>query len=792
MRARTGLIAVAVSLVLASPASAGTITVTSTADGGTGTLRAAIAAAPSSPTTIALPSGTITLHNSLNIAGRSLTIVGQGAATTAISGGGATQILNITDASTVALQQLTLRDGFDADASVVSAPAAATLSLDHVDVRDNHSSMTADGNGAFELNGGSLSMSSGTVADNVAGGGGHSATGGIVHAQHADVTVTDETFSGNQAGGGGGAATGALFAVADGSAPNSTLTLTRVTARDNHGGGGGGAGAGFGLVDADGYDVVVTDSTFTANTLGGGSAGGFALVTATADDSRAARVTLTRSTVTANTIGPGGGGGTGGAVSVSNTGDHASLSVSVLGSLISSNVVGGDGGLGFGGAVNAAGTGTSTKTTVVIAGSTIAGNSVGAGSGGVGGAVAMSGTAATGLSIDRSTLTGNAAGSSAGHDGYGGAVELAGGAAATITASTIAGNHVDGPKGHGGAIYGATATLGSSIVAGNTAADRANCATTVVSRGANLDSGNGCGFTAAGDLHDTDPRLAPLGDYGGPLPTQALLVGSPAANAAGACSGSDERGVVRPQGRACDIGAVEAALPGPPTTLAPLKLTPGTATLAGMLAPTSDPVAARFETGDSPSYGTALTALVAPDRSASGPIKNLARRTTYHARLDVTSAAGTVTGNDVTFTTPAPVATVSHFTLSPAAFRPVAAARSAKPHKRTAAGSAFRFTASDQGAAAVLVTHTAPGRRSGRSCVKPTHKLRHHAACTRTLTDGTVRFRVAKAGKVNFPFSGRVGHHVLGAATYTASLTLRADASPAASRPATARFTVRR
>jgi PKD repeat protein len=61
-----------------------------------------------------------------------------------------------------------------------------------------------------------------------------------------------------------------------------------------------------------------------------------------------------------------------------------------------------------------------------------------------------------------------------------------------------------------------------------------------------------------------DPLLGPLLDNGGPTDTQALLMGSPAINAAdnSACvadpvNGTDQRGVIRPQADACDIGAYE-------------------------------------------------------------------------------------------------------------------------------------------------------------------------------------------------------------------------------------------
>jgi len=55
--------------------------------------------------------------------------------------------------------------------------------------------------------------------------------------------------------------------------------------------------------------------------------------------------------------------------------------------------------------------------------------------------------------------------------------------------------------------------------------------------------------------------LAPLSDNGGATPTHALLTGSPAIDAVpGAhpdCTGTDQRGVTRPQGLGCDIGAFE-------------------------------------------------------------------------------------------------------------------------------------------------------------------------------------------------------------------------------------------
>jgi hypothetical protein len=66
---------------------------------------------------------------------------------------------------------------------------------------------------------------------------------------------------------------------------------------------------------------------------------------------------------------------------------------------------------------------------------------------------------------------------------------------------------------------------------------------------------------------NSDPKLGPLRDNGGPTHTMALGVGSAARDAANdaICAAApvnnlDQRGIARPQGPHCDIGAVEAIL----------------------------------------------------------------------------------------------------------------------------------------------------------------------------------------------------------------------------------------
>ena len=90
------------------------------------------------------------------------------------------------------------------------------------------------------------------------------------------------------------------------------------------------------------------------------------------------------------------------------------------------------------------------------------------------------------------------------------------------------------------------------------------------SRGHNLiGAGTGCpGDASLGDI-TVDPAtvvtnvLGPLQDNGGPTFTHALRLGSPAVDAGDPeqCRRRDQRGVPRPQGVTCDIGAFELEVP---------------------------------------------------------------------------------------------------------------------------------------------------------------------------------------------------------------------------------------
>ena len=80
-----------------------------------------------------------------------------------------------------------------------------------------------------------------------------------------------------------------------------------------------------------------------------------------------------------------------------------------------------------------------------------------------------------------------------------------------------------------------------------------------VDRRGNIDDGTSCNFNAVADQTNSDPLLGSLTNNGGPTLTMEPGAGSPAIDQAdsSACPSTDQRGVSRPQGPRCDIGAVE-------------------------------------------------------------------------------------------------------------------------------------------------------------------------------------------------------------------------------------------
>jgi CSLREA domain-containing protein len=232
-------------------------------------------------------------------------------------------------------------------------------------------------------------------------------------------------------------------------------------------------------------------------------------------------LTLADSTVTENWADLGGGG-------ITNSGSSATLTnVTVSGNPA------------------AAGGGVHNNGTLTMTNVTVSGNSATEVGTGYGGGIfnEFAGGALTNV-----TVSGNTAAS-----GGGGISNIQG--SITLTNVTLSGNTA--PYYGGGISNFGDLTLANAIVANSSSGG--DCYGIVISAGHNLDSDSTCGLAAVGDLPNTDPLLGPLQDNGGLTFTHALLPTSPAIDAGDdtACPATDQRGAVRPQGAACDIGAYE-------------------------------------------------------------------------------------------------------------------------------------------------------------------------------------------------------------------------------------------
>jgi CSLREA domain-containing protein len=354
--------------------------------------------------------------------------------------------------------------------------------------------------GTVELSG--LTMQNGSAPD-YEGGGGVRNDGTLL--------LQSCTVSGNRTGYDGTG--GGIY-----NAAGATLALNSTTVSGNsanvH------VAAGGGIYNAGTLDL--TDSTVSGN-LGGTGGGIF---------SDAATLTLNNSRITNNTPGGAGGGirkDSGGALTVNNS------------------TISGNGQASVGGGIY------DNSGMLTVNNSTITGNWAYHSGGGIHSDGGM-------LTLNDSTISGNTV-THGGVGWSGGGIYTAFEATATLTNVTVSDNSAVDP---GGGIQNDSdgiVTVKNTIVADNSADD---CAGSITSADHNLDSDSTCSLTAPGDLPGVSPLLGPLADNGGPTRTHALLAGSPAINAgSGDCPppDSDQRGVTRPQGPACDIGAYEVSYP---------------------------------------------------------------------------------------------------------------------------------------------------------------------------------------------------------------------------------------
>jgi hypothetical protein len=305
-------------------ASASTAIVTNCNDSGTGSLRAAVAAAGVgdtinfnlSPTcsAITLTSGDIEIS-------KSLTIDGPGAGSLAVSGNSASTVFVVDSGVTVSISGLTVEDGALGVPGTLEDPGtiatgdgggiynAGTLTLTNTTLTGSTAGSqdpsTSDGLGGGIYNTGTLTVTGSTISGNGSGtlllGGGIYSTGTL--------TVTGSTISDNDAyweyGGGGEGYGGGIYSTG-------TLTVTGSTISDNtaHAEGGG--------VESGGT-MSLTDSTVSGNgALYEG--GGIAIDTNHLTSTSVGTATISDSTISGNNGGYDGGGiYNGGALTVTNS-----------------------------------------------------------------------------------------------------------------------------------------------------------------------------------------------------------------------------------------------------------------------------------------------------------------------------------------------------------------------------------------------------------------------------------------------------------------------------------------
>jgi len=240
---------------------------------------------------------------------------------------------------------------------------------------------------------------------------------------------------------------------------------------------------------------------------------------------------------------------------------------------------------------------------VTLVNSTVSGNAVtntstGAGTAATGGGLLVPGT----LMLINSTVSGNQTSCPACTGTSSASAAGIAGGTMVLTNSTVSNNTAsNAPNTFGGGIAGSNLTLVYSTLADNTAATGANVGGVAItsfgsvvalpqngmncgslsaptaSNGFNFSDDTSCSFTDATDSENAgSPQLGALASNGGPTQTRLPQSGSPLIDKipTGSCNfngvTTDQRGVTRPQGSLCDIGAVEVAAPAPPTTSPPV------------------------------------------------------------------------------------------------------------------------------------------------------------------------------------------------------------------------------
>ena len=402
-----------------------------------------------------------------------------------------------------------------------------TLTVQNCTVSGNSATLSngASGGGGGIYNAGTLTVIDSMFSHNstISGSGGSVSGGGAIY-NSATLTVVGSAFVDNSAGGSGGA----IYNVPIGSPAG--LTIRDSTFSNNKAGGEGGA------IYTYGDPVVVSHCQFAGNSAIYDTGGGIFSYSA---------LEVTQSTFSGNTSFEGAG-------IMNFAGASLTVSDSTFSGNTSVNLNGHEGG----------GAGITNEGYAAITNSTISGNTAPQGAG--------IENPAYPLTLTNCTITGNVA------TGTGGGIHNGG--TLTVVNCTISGNSAGTYQGGGGIANEGVLRLNNTVVAGNEHSAHVPDDITVLQRigeqvlGSNnlIGTGGSGGLTngSNGNIVGTiDPKLAPLGNYGGPTQTMPPLPASPAidhgsnALAVGPNGNpllTDQRGFTRIFNGTVDIGACES------------------------------------------------------------------------------------------------------------------------------------------------------------------------------------------------------------------------------------------
>lgn len=465
---------------------------------------------------------------------RDMSLVGQGADNTVLSGENSLRVLSISNGN-VAIDNLAVKDGVANGGGGIHIQGTGSLQLSNSLFVNNESTGTGHGGGLFFDGAGVSSIQNTRFENNRARNG-----GAISLSNNHSLNITDTDFVGNRADDNGGA----LYANTE---FGNGIVIERSNFINNQVDARGGAISVRRLPTLD-----ILDSVFENNNSVAGLGG--------AINSFFAPINIDRSTFRQNFTSLTSDSFRGGAIS-------SSSDVNITESLFENNRA------HYGGALNLYGDADSTIVRTTFDGNqsisdggainmlndhrtnieqtTISNNT----SDGDGGGIKINGSSSGSLTVLNSTISGN----TASRDG--GGIDAISTSQVDLTNVTIANNQA-GMVGGGVQVAGSSQLrLGSSIIAGNRAGASANDVSAVVdSLGRNIvqDRGNSTGYISTDHPDGTDPLLNALADNGGLTQTHSWRAGSLAEDG-GVGIGAGQRGFGATGPR--DIGAYERLSP---------------------------------------------------------------------------------------------------------------------------------------------------------------------------------------------------------------------------------------